>query len=120
LTVAFIFAKIDIAIGCLSRQIYNEIIMSTSFKKSLFWDVEQVDEKANSKFIIERVLNFGDENDFQKALGLYGRQEIIDTIFGSRNLNKKSQGFWCQYFNLDPNKCSMNQSTVKQSLFWKR
>lgn len=94
--------------------------MPNSFKKTLFWDVEQVDEKANSKFIIERVLNFGDENDFQQALKLYGNQEIINVILESRNLNKKSRVLWCQYFNLDPNKCSIRQSTTKQSLFWKR
>lgn len=94
--------------------------MPNSFKKTLFWDVEQVDEKANSKFIIERVLNFGDENDFQQALKPYGNQEIINVILESRNLNKKSRVFWCQYFNLDPNKCSIRQSTTKQSLFWKR
>jgi len=94
--------------------------MPNSFKRTLFWDVEQVDERANSKFIIERVLNFGDENDFQRALELYGNKKIISVILESRNLNKKSLVFWCQYFNLDPNKCSISQSTTKQSLFWKR
>jgi hypothetical protein len=38
----------------------------------------------------------------------------------SRNLDKKSQIFWCQYFHLDQNKCLNNPSVMKQGLFWKR
>jgi hypothetical protein len=94
--------------------------MATSFKKSLFWDVAEVDDQKNGKFVIERVLNFGDENDFQKAMDRYGNQEIEKVVLGSRNLNKKSLFFWCQYFHIDQNKCLSNLSAIKQSLFSRR
>jgi hypothetical protein len=94
--------------------------MATIFKKSLFWDVPQVDDEKNGKFIIERVLNFGNVSDFQKAVKCYGKDAIVDVVAKSRNLDRKSQSFWCQYFHLDPNKCLKKQSVEKQGLFWKR
>jgi len=48
--------------------------MPISFKKSLFWDVAQIDEAKNSRFIIERILNVGDEDDFQKLLNTTGNR----------------------------------------------
>lgn len=94
--------------------------MATSFKKSLFWDVAEVDDEKNGKFVIERILNFGDQNDFQKAKERYGNQAIEKAVLESRNLNKKSLFFWCQYFHLDQKKCLSHLSAMKQSLFWKR
>jgi len=93
--------------------------MPQLFNKSLFWDVSQVDEKKNGRFIIERILSFGNENDFKQAIKLYGRNRIAEVVIKSRNLDKKSQSFWCQYFQLS-NKCSSNQSAKKPGLFWKR
>lgn len=94
--------------------------MATSFKKSLFWDVAQVDDEKNGRFVIERILNFGNENDFHKALKLYGKREIAAVVLESRNLDKKSQGFWCRYFHLDQNKCLPSPSVREQSLFSRR
>lgn len=93
--------------------------MSTLFKKSLFWDVSSVDEEKNGRFIIERVLSFGNEKDFRRTIKRYGKEEIADVVLKSRNLDKKSRSFWCQYFQLS-SKCLNNPSTRKPGLFWKR
>jgi hypothetical protein len=94
--------------------------MPTAFKKTLFWDVSEVDDHKNGRFVIERILNFGNENDFNKALEVYGKEEIASVVRESRNLDRKSQSFWCQYFNLDQKQCLRNQSAREQGLFWKR
>lgn len=94
--------------------------MKTLKKRSLFWDASGIDPKKNKKFIIERVLNFGDEDDFRWAIKFYGNDEIKDNLVNSKSLDKKSLNFWCQYFNLSQNKCLKNQSVKKQSWFWKR
>lgn len=94
--------------------------MQTLTKKSLFWDVAKVDPRKNEKFIIERILNYGDEEDFRWARESYGDKRVKATVLKSRALDNKSLSFWCQYFNLDQNKCLKNQSTKKQGLFWKR
>ncbi len=94
--------------------------METLTKKQLFWDVESVDAQKNGKFVIERILNFGDEDDFRWALKFYGKDKIAETVLTSRNLNKKSLAFWCGYFNLDEKQCLKNQLIEKQSLFSRR
>lgn len=94
--------------------------MQTLTKKSLFWDVAKVDPRKNEKFIIERILNYGDEEDFHWARKAYGDKRVKETLLKSKALDNKSLSFWCQYFNLDQNKCLNNQSAKKPSWFWKR
>jgi hypothetical protein len=50
----------------------------------------------------------------------YGKRDLAGVVLQSRNLDKKSRAFWCQYFKLDPNKCLSNRSAAKPGLFWKR
>ena len=94
--------------------------MKTLEKKSLFWDVAEVNPKKNKKFIIERILNFGDEEDFRWAIKIYGNNEVKENLLKSRTLDKKSLYFWRQYFNLDQSQCLKDQSTEKPSWFSKR
>ena len=94
--------------------------MKTLQKTSLFWDIDRLDPQKHEKFIIERILTFGDENDFKWALDTYGEERIKKYFLESRNLDKKSLSFWCQYFNFDYLKCTQNQSVKKQGPFWKR
>ncbi len=114
---------IDLEFDCvvlfikLISHIHKMAILS---KKSLFWDASEINEERNKKFIIERILNYGNENDFHNTLERYGKKEISEVVLNSRVLDKKSLSFWCQYFHLDLNKCLSNQSATRQSLFWKR
>ncbi|HAT74448.1 MAG TPA: hypothetical protein DCS28_00160 [Candidatus Moranbacteria bacterium] len=94
--------------------------MQTLTKKSLFWDAINVDSHKNEKFIIDRILNYGDESDFRWAREIYGDKKVSKTVMESRVLDDKSLSFWCQYFKLDKNKCLKNQSAKKRSWFWKR
>jgi hypothetical protein len=94
--------------------------MKTLEKKSLFWDIKEIDPQKHRRFIMERVLNFGDIEDFKWLLEHYGEQAIIGHVKQKNSLDKKSLLFWCDYFNLDKEKCLNNQSTRKQSAFWKR
>lgn len=94
--------------------------MQTLAKKTLFWDVVDVDPCKNEKFIIGRILNFGDEDDFFWARKTYGDKRVRDAILESRVLDDKSLSFWCQYFNLDKNKCLKNQSVKKRGWLRKR
>ena len=45
--------------------------METLKKKSLFWDVDAIDIEKNEKFIMGRILDFGDADDFKCSLSLY-------------------------------------------------
>lgn len=70
----------------------------SSFNKSLFWDASQIDDKKNRKFIMERVLNFGDEGDFWEAVKRYGKRSMAGVVLESRNLDKKSRAFLVSVF----------------------
>lgn len=88
-------------------------------KRALFWDVEadQIDPWKNKQFILERILNFGDEKDFRWSFGFYGEEAFKKAILASRTLAGKSLSFWCQIFKLDQIKCLSQPSTLKQDKF---
>lgn len=92
-------------------------------KQYLFWDVDlkNVDLAKHKKFIIERILSFGDKDDFKWAVDFYGK-DLIKNIFmeNSEKFDLKSQNFFNIYFNLSKPKCTKKQLARKQSAFWKK
>ncbi|MFN3740353.1 MAG: DUF6922 domain-containing protein [Thermodesulfovibrionales bacterium] len=70
------------------------------FNPLLFWDAAEVDIIKHKKYIIERVLNFGDERDIKELRRLYSDDELISIIKNSRNIKKKTAIFWAIYFNI--------------------
>lgn len=94
--------------------------METLKKKTLFWDTDSLDSQKHRTFIIERVLNFGDLDDYKWAERFYGREKIKKVVLESRGLGRKALFFWCQYFNIDKSKCLQKQLAAKQNAFWKK
>ena len=66
-----------------------------SFSKNLFWDVdpETIDLEANSRYVIQRVLEYGRYNDWKLILSYYGIQTISDTATSLRSLDPKAVSF---------------------------
>ena len=97
--------------------------MKTLQKQQLFWDVDlkEIDPVKHRDFIIERILERGDEDDFKWVLDFYGT-EAIKKVFLEKieNLDPRSQNFWCLYFNLNPSECIPKPSMKKQSAFSQR
>ena len=94
--------------------------METLKKTALFWDVADIDPKKNEKFVIERILAFGNEDDFHWAKKFYGDEIIKKNILKSKTLDTRSLYFWCKHFNIDQNLCIRKQLTKKPSAFWRR
>ena len=94
--------------------------METLQKTSLFWDTKETDPRKNERFVIERILAYGDEADLKWALDFYGKEKLKKYVSKTRNLDKKSLSFWRQYFNINPLKCTRKQSMTKQSAFWRK
>lgn len=63
-----------------------------TFSNWLFWDVDQqsMDFDRNQRFIIERVLQRGDLNDWKKLKELYGKDEILRISKTLKNLDDKT------------------------------
>ena len=86
----------------------------------MFWDVKTVDITKNAPFIITRILNFGDIDDFAWAMRIYGQEKIKKNTMESRAVNAKSLSFWCQYFHIDPRQCISKLLRKTPSAFWQR
>ena len=95
-----------------------------SLSKNLFWDIDfkTLNYKKDADFIIERVLNYGDEKDFQKIKEIYGSSRIKKAAKKINYINKKNINFWSIIFNISPNlfKCTKKFSPKKQNAFLAR
>lgn len=101
---------------------YNKLMINLN--KTLFWDVnfKDLDFEKHDKFIISRVLSYGDVDDFKKIKEKYGIKKI-KRIAKEVNLNnKKSLNFWSLIFNLPLNKFKCSKKLLKKepSAFWNR
>lgn len=57
-------------------------------------DVEALDPKKHSAYIIERIAEFGDERASFWLLENFSREEILFVVDRSRRLSPKSASFW--------------------------
>lgn len=87
--------------------------------KKLFWDTKynDVDLNNNANFVIERVLNFGDLNDFLVIKKIYGIDKIRKVASYSTFQDNKTSNFWNKILKI---KCTQKQLAKKQSAFSKR
>ena len=75
-----------------------------NLSKTAFWDVDfsRLDYERQSRFILEKVFNYGTWDDFQEVMRYYGfervRREIVQTAY----LKKKTLSFCCLLFDLKP------------------
>lgn len=98
--------------------------MLNKLNKNLFWDInfKELDYKKNVDFIIERVLNFGDEKDFYILKKNYSLKKIKNIAKKSNYSNKKTINFWSLIFNIPLKSflCIKKLSTTKPSAFYSR
>jgi hypothetical protein len=68
----------------------------------LFWDtsLSKVHIKKNTRYIIERVLEFGDMYALEWLQRVYPARTIADVIFLSRIITEKSRNFWMLWFGI--------------------
>ncbi len=67
-----------------------------SFKQSLFWDTDPttIDPKKNKSYVIERILDYGDEKDVSWMWKTYQPTDILGVIRSSRSLHKSTKSLW--------------------------
>ncbi len=92
-------------------------------KKSLFWDTDpnSIDIIKNKRYIIERILRFGDMDDYNWMRNTYSTKNIKNVILEERSdLDPKSINFWCNNFSIKESICMEKLSAKTQELFWKK
>jgi len=71
--------------------------------RPLFWDVDQstLDLVKHKSFIIERVLNMGDQHALAWLHSVACDEEILQVVKSSRRLTKKTALCWKNIYHLD-------------------
>ena len=66
------------------------------FRQTLFWDVNpaKIDTNKNAQYVIERILDFGNDNEVKWMFGNYNKATLKKTIAKSRSLTPQSKSLW--------------------------
>lgn len=66
------------------------------FRQALFWDTNprKIDPKKNAQYIIERVADFGHDNEVRSVFSLYRKQFLRKVITKSRCLRPETKNLW--------------------------
>ncbi|MFA6548069.1 MAG: hypothetical protein WCT11_03965 [Candidatus Magasanikbacteria bacterium] len=66
------------------------------FRPSLFWDtdVKKLKPKKHSKYIIERILDFGNDTEVRWMNKNFSKQKIKKVVKTSRVLQPKTKNLW--------------------------
>jgi len=92
------------------------------FLKQYFWDIEfaKLDYKKHPKFVIERIMEFGDEKVIRWMMDTFSRAQIISALEKSRHLTPKSANFWAFIFEVNEEKikCLSRSFRETRKQFW--
>lgn len=92
------------------------------FLKRYFWDVDFIDlnKEEYSQFIIERILEYGDEKAVKWMRDNFTEEKIKTVVCKSKNISKKSANFWQILFNIKRNNilCLKKSFQKKQGAIW--
>ncbi|MDP8248413.1 MAG: hypothetical protein P9M00_09780 [Candidatus Tritonobacter lacicola] len=90
--------------------------------KRYFWDIDfgKLDFSNRPGFIIERVLEYGDEKAVAWLMENFPRIQIISVVEKSRRLTKKSANFWAFMFEIEKEKvkCLSRSFQETRKQFW--
>lgn len=90
--------------------------------KKFFWDVSfaDLDKVADYYFILERLLEYGDDEAVRWLLRNYSKKDLMEVITSSRRLSPKTGHFWKCYYQLpeDEIRCLHPPSHRKDNLHW--
>jgi alkyl sulfatase BDS1-like metallo-beta-lactamase superfamily hydrolase len=66
------------------------------FRQELFWDVDPktIDPQKHAEYIIERILDFGRDEEVRWMRHFYPRVIVKKTLDGSRVLHNKTKVLW--------------------------
>jgi len=94
-----------------------------SLRKTLFWDIDPatLDFKKNAQFIIGRVLDFGNLDEWRAIRDYYGLKRIKEAARKHIFSDFRSPNFWALILKILPKdlKCTRNPSLKIPNAFLK-
>jgi len=66
------------------------------FRQTLFWDVnpKNIDAKKNAQYIIERILDFGNDEEVRWLYNFYHKSLLKKVVSKSRSLRVETKNLW--------------------------
>jgi len=99
----------------------NEVL--PRYMKKYFWDVNftRLSIKQNRRFILKRILEYGDERGINWMRNHFLRSEIVKTLLQSRGFTRKSANYWSLIYRIprEKIKCLKKRSSRTQKSIWK-
>ena len=67
-------------------------------RPSLFWDVDPatIDLEKNARYVIERVLDYGNDEEVRWMWDMYPREQIREVVTHSRALQPQTRALWSE------------------------
>jgi len=92
--------------------------------KKYFWDInaDKLDVSKHSRFVIERLLEYGDFPELRWLFQSYSRQKIANVLKNSRALSLRSANYWSQILNVPKRdiRCLKKHFQTTQNQIWNR
>jgi hypothetical protein len=92
--------------------------------KRYFWDVkfDEIDPSKNARYVIERLLEYGDFPELRWLLQSFSRQKIANVLKNSRSLSLRSANYWSQILKVPKRDilCLSKRFQTTQNQIWKR
>ncbi len=66
------------------------------FRQALFWDTnpKKIDPKKNAQYIIERILDFGNDKEVRWMWNFYDRALLKKVVYKSRSIHPETKNLW--------------------------
>ncbi len=66
------------------------------FRQTLFWDTnpQKIDAKKNAQYIIERILDFGNDKEVKWLYNFYDKTLLKKVVMESRSLRPETKNLW--------------------------
>jgi len=91
-----------------------------TFSRHIFWetDFDAIDWKKKEGYVIEKVVEYGNLEDWKLLKQLYGMDKIKEAVLNARYLRKKTSHFFSQIFDepIENFRCYTSQP-LNQELF---
>lgn len=76
-------------------------MQTIQFRQALFWDTDpkKLDPTKHAKYIIERIMDFGNDDEARWMRRYYPKELLVEVLRKSKDLGQSSRTLWTLLVN---------------------